>query len=738
MKTFFEWLVVIWTGHATSTFMNCNLPLPANFACTEVFCESATFSWCAVPGAANYVLLFRHVAGNTVAPWQMIDVHLDTTYQMNYAVNNLTPGELYEFALQLECGNVISSKSGISETVTITAPFPCALPVNISSIADSVSATVSWTASCNQQQTWMRYREVGETQWIMVMATGETYTFLDLPPNITYEYNINACDTANSLLWSDIKTFTIGEPAFQPNIIVIVCDDLTNKITGTTGAPSFVHTPNIDQVALNGVSFSRNYCATPLCAPSRATLITGEYAVSTGVSSNSTQPNFNMALPTLGAKLKQAGYKTAAVGKFHEVIGAHGADDWNYSLESTVNQGAALIKFSLNGGIPKNAGNDSIITKVLLDTAIALVNKNALESQPLCLILLPRDPHTPKKLAVEDDNYYEDDLIIFGENTQHYTDLYPSFMYDLPNKYYRDEEQMDSLLRDQYKVMTYLDSRIGELFAAVATNGKPTMIIFTSDNGFLNTEHGLYGKKWTLKESVEVPLMIWYDAWFPAGETSNLLTGNMDLYATILHAAGVTDTWSDGLSIKDLYDGKVKRPFAYSTMAYTTDDNASELASSRAVWDLNFKLIQYGCSSITEQFFDLQNDVQETSNLINQPALQPLIQTYREAMSTRAAFFGDTLPGTLLNCFVVQNEKAAGKPPIKKDSISIYPNPAVAMVTIRGMEEEGVAAVFTALGKPAGYFKGNTFDTSLLPEGIYFVKISMGDGKIIIEKLIRQ
>ncbi|HUM47170.1 MAG TPA: sulfatase-like hydrolase/transferase, partial [Chitinophagales bacterium] len=364
-------------------------------------------------------------------------------------------------------------------------------------------------------------------------------------------------------------------------------------------------------------------------------------------------------------------------------------------------------------------------------------NKNALESQPLCMVLLPRAPHTPNKLAVADDTCYEDDPVIFGAHPQPYTDLYPSFMYNLPNKNYRTEAQMDSLLRDQYKVLTYLDGRIGELLTAVANNGKPTMIIFTSDNGFMNDEHGLYGKKWMLKESVEAPLMIWYDGWFPAGETSNLLTSNVDLYSTILHAAGVQDTSSDGFSIKDLYDGKVKRSFAYSTMAHTADDNAEDMASSRAVWDSDWKLIQYGCSSVTEQFFDM-HDVQETTNLINQPQLQDLIQTYREIMAEQAAFFGDTLPGTILNCYLVQNEKTAANPAVLGNQISIYPNPASAMVTITGMDADGSATVYTALGKPAGYFKGNTFDASLLPEGIYLVKIRSKAGKVTTVKFIRQ
>ena len=106
------------------------------------------------------------------------------------------------------------------------------------------------------------------------------------------------------------------------------------------------------------------------------------------------QSNLNLSLTTIGEKLQSVGIYTAALGKYHDVFDAHQGADWNYRYESVTKQDAASIKFSRNGGPPKKAGNDSIITKVLIDTAIALVLKT---EQPLFLLLSLRDPHTLTK-----------------------------------------------------------------------------------------------------------------------------------------------------------------------------------------------------------------------------------------------------------------------------------------------------------------------------------------------------
>lgn len=434
----------------------------------------------------------------------------------------------------------------------------------------------------------------------------------------------------------------------QPNIIIIYLDDAPNGLTHSTGGPDFVQTPNIDRLYDSSMNFKNNYVAISLCAPSRAVLMTGNYPCNTGVTDNNTQSNLNMSLPTFGHQLKQAGYYTAAIGKYHGIIGVNGSYDWSYRLESVSSQGDKNIKWSRNGKDPKKAGQDTLITKVIIDTAVAIIQRI---QQPKFILLSLRCPHTPTEVPPPYDHVYDNNALQWGADTAKYTSDYPSFLYGLPGKNYKTTAKITPLVKEQHKSIAYLDERIGYLLNSIDPN---TMVIFTSDNGFLNDNHGLYGKRWPYKQSVEVPLSIWYNQWFAPGE-SELFTSSVDLYATILHAAGLTHDGSQGYSIKDLYDSVVARPFAYYSMPYTAEENNEGMAFSRAVWDQNYKLISFGCNEMAEQFFDLQADPLETINIINEPSQHTNIQFYRTKLVELSETYGDTIPGVILNCNLIEN-----------------------------------------------------------------------------------
>lgn len=450
-------------------------------------------------------------------------------------------------------------------------------------------------------------------------------------------------------LFTIIFTLFFGTAYCQPDIILIYLDDSPNKITGSTGAPSFVQTPNIDSIAAHAMTFPNNYCVISLCAPSRAVMMTGFYPNITGVTDNTTQGNFNLSLPTLPGRLKQAGYYTAALGKYHDVIGVHGSDDWSYRLESTSNQGDPNCKFARNGAKPKKyLGNDTIISKVIMDSAIAIIDRT---TQPLFLLISLRSPHTPTEVPAPFNHYYDNDVCVFGSEIDFYTDLYPSFMYNLPPKNYKTTAKMIPLLKDQYRSVAYVDSRIGQMLSVIDSG---SMIIYTSDNGFLNDEHGLYGKRWPYRESVNIPLHIWYDGWFPVPGTSDALTSNIDLAATILHAAGADNSGTQGISIKNQFYGTTVREFAFNQMCYTTEDNSGAMAGSAAIWNHDYKLISYSCSEQTEQFFDLRNDPHEMINLIFSEPLQDTISIFRQVLSEQTTIYGRT--DEVINCHLITNQ----------------------------------------------------------------------------------
>ena len=107
---------------------------------------------------------------------------------------------------------------------------------------------------------------------------------------------------------------TTAEPAAQPNVLFVLCDDIRPDAVGCYGS-AHVKTPRIDTLAMEGVRFANAFCTTSLCSPSRASILTGLYAHAHGVRDNFTE--LPPALPHWPARLRQQGYATAYIGKWH-------------------------------------------------------------------------------------------------------------------------------------------------------------------------------------------------------------------------------------------------------------------------------------------------------------------------------------------------------------------------------------------------------------------------------------
>lgn len=177
------------------------------------------------------------------------------------------------------------------------------------------------------------------------------------------------------------------------------------------------------------MNFVNNYVIVSLCAPSRAVFMTGMYPCKTRVVDNSTQANFDTTLSTSPHKLKTAGMYTAIIGKSHETMDRNGSYDWNFRFISVSSQGDKNIKWTRNNSKAKKAGTDTLITKIIIDTAIALIHRI---EQPLFMLLSFRFPHTPTEVPPPFKTIFETDTISLGADTVWYSNWYPSFLYSLP------------------------------------------------------------------------------------------------------------------------------------------------------------------------------------------------------------------------------------------------------------------------------------------------------------------
>jgi arylsulfatase A-like enzyme len=304
---------------------------------------------------------------------------------------------------------------------------------------------------------------------------------------------------------------------------------------------SEIHTPNMDRLASQGMLFTDAISGYPLCSPYRAMLLTGRYGTSTGEVANAIElPDKEI---TIAEALKEEGYKTGYVGKWH--------------LEKTH---APFVPKNRRQGFDhywasRNVGGDYFDTFYCLDTpeqipiktyemdvhtdlAIDFVKKQA--KDPFCLYLSWRAPHPP----IGAPKKYED-------------------MYDAAKLTQRPNVPKDMDLRADlvkyYGMISNLDDNIGKLMKALDELGiaEDTIICFSSDHGDMFGSQGLRGKNVPYEESINVPFILRYPRRVKAGQKTALLFNSVDVMPTLLGMCDASIPKAvQGLDLSDIVLGK--------------------------------------------------------------------------------------------------------------------------------------------------------------------------------------
>lgn len=175
------------------------------------------------------------------------------------------------------------------------------------------------------------------------------------------------------------------------------------------------------------------------------------------------------------------------------------------------------------------------------------------------LMFFTRVPHGPNVPRTSDLNLYTGETMPFPTNFEKYTVNYPSYFYDTHNWNFTPEET-DSLTLLDFQAIAGVEDNVTTLMNWLEQHNilDSTMIIFTSDNGFMRGEHKLEAKQIAQEESIRIPLFIRFPSWFEAGSVyADKMITNIDLAPTILEAAHITNPTSmDGISIKNWLTGK--------------------------------------------------------------------------------------------------------------------------------------------------------------------------------------
>lgn len=427
-------------------------------------------------------------------------------------------------------------------------------------------------------------------------------------------------------------------PSTPPNIVIFYTDDQPQRALGYL--EDFFSTPNMDRLAETGIVFENSFVTSSICCVSRASFLTGQHSLRHGVNSFDTPLTTEQMERTYNGILRQAGYRTAFLGKF--AIGHPRSAPRELCLPED--------QFDLWYGFTQSLsysqmvdGEKRYVTTIMEEKAIDFIRETP-EGQPFLLTLSLPEPHG----QAGPWNYRDPDFILEpppGPPIRPET-MNQDALGQLPQAIL-DSRNHSSLQRYSEGYETYMltvrdyiaraDLAIGRIMQALEdlNLADNTVVIFASDNGSMWGAKGLSGKWNMYEESIRVPLII-YDPRLPtsAQGSRQQMALNIDMAPTIISMAGLTVP--EEMQGKDLSE-ILKKPNAsgrndwYYYHVVETASLGKPLPRCEGVRTEQWKYIRYmGTDPLQEELFMLYSDPLEENNLANNPEYETILTELRE------------------------------------------------------------------------------------------------------------
>lgn len=480
----------------------------------------------------------------------------------------------------------------------------------------------------------------------------------------------------------------------RPNFLIMMADQLKWDAIGCYGNNE-VHTPNIDRIALNGCCLDNHYIQSPMCVPSRCSFITGRYPKNNGTRDNGVAlPDCEITLPEV---LRNAGYKTGALGKMHFttqfVPKENEEDDWpedNYGFEvihttcdcktgeylnwlkkespkdfeEVKMQGERKAKEDRASAADKDTSGPPQLYKSAVDPkyhqstwigdrAIEFINDST-PDQPFFAFVSWVDPHHPFDPPEPYASMYDPDRLSnpIGKEGE-LDDKPPHFKQNYIGKGFSNEKYNYSKLTDRqwrelkaayYGMITLIDDNVGRIMAALAAKGltENTVVIFTHDHGEMMGDHGLLFKGPFLYDSIiKSPFVISWPTVLPKGSRFAQITEHTDVMATILDYAGVRGPHGmQGMSIAPILRGDKGAGRDYAMTEFNCYDWGLSL---KTIISIDYKLTYYARRPYGE-LYDRNADPQELVNQWNNPAYAEVKSMLMRRLMDRLIETEDTIP----------------------------------------------------------------------------------------------
>ncbi|MEI7802465.1 MAG: sulfatase-like hydrolase/transferase, partial [Bacteroidota bacterium] len=465
-------------------------------------------------------------------------------------------------------------------------------------------------------------------------------------------------------LLTGIKKSVAQSTTPRPNILLLLTDDMKWNSATIMDSSYLLPTPNIDRIGHEGANINY-YSTNSICVPGRTSLLTGLYGHRTGVMNNSSAlSNDKIILPQV---LHNSGYYVALIGKWM-VNFANPSPDFDYWIWTPGSSSYVDIDCKFWDSSFVATGH---LTDMVTDSALQLISRI---DTPFFLMMSYNAPHAPWIGQPQFDGMFDATYFPQPPNPLPYTKDYPSYLYADSGKIVKTDEMYQACMRNYSELMAGVNESSGKLLDALTARNllNNTMVIFTTDNGFMIGEHKIVDKYKPYDDCMRMPLLIRYPPWFPSGTLMNEnFALNIDIAPTIFDAVGIPDTFNmDGISIRKFFNSTESRSeFLYEQ---APPDSANPVC--RSVRDHYFQYTRYFCLDTTEELFDMVNDHLQTVNLVRDSAFKNILYQYRFKLDSIRLATDDTIVPPLFPCYLKTDPVDSSG--VDLNLFSVFPNPS--------------------------------------------------------------
>lgn len=458
-----------------------------------------------------------------------------------------------------------------------------------------------------------------------------------------------------------------------PNILFIFSDDHAFQAISAyeDRFSQLAPTPNIDRIADRGVRFDRAYVTNSICAPSRATILTGAHSHVNGHRTNG--DIFDGEQITFPKLLRENGYTTALIGKWHLRSKPTGFDHWEILPGQGHYYNPDFISDTDTGAV------EGYVTDLITDKSLEWLEANKDDGKPFMLMLQHKAPHREWEKGPDHLELYEDvefpepsnlfdeydtrgtaakeqDMTIretmqLGSDLKLWTEenkdkgsfnrtygrmneeqraawdaVYDPIIQEFQEKNLQGEElvrwKYQRYMRDYLATIRSVDDNVGRVLDYLEENGldENTLIVYTSDQGFYLGEHGWFDKRFMYEESFRTPLLMQWQGKIPEGAVNDDLVSNLDYAQTFLDIAGVeAPDRMQGRSLLPLMTGETPENWRdYLYYHYYEFPAVHSVNKHEGITGERYKLMHF--YELNEwEMYDLQEDPMEMNNIYNHP-----------------------------------------------------------------------------------------------------------------------